>query len=82
MEFNPDDAPPGFRAVPCPEARGPFPVCRVRAADGTEIACAMERPDGGECALDVRSAHCYAGVRPDGQHAVFVEAGYGNEEEA
>ena len=74
--FDPSHAPPGFRAVPCPEA-----LCRVRAADGTEIVCAMRRPDGGECALDIRSVHCYAGVRPDGQHAVFIKTRYGNEEE-
>ena len=75
--FDPSHAPPGFRAVPCPEA-----LCRVRAADGTEIACAMERPDGGDCTLGIWSARCCAGGRPDGQHAIFVPAAYGNEEEA
>ena len=90
MDFDPNDAPPGFRAVHSPRGRCLLPdgtLCAFRLADGilsdTGGSCSNPyRADGRLCdSSRPRRFRCLQAVREDGLAAIFVPAVYGNEEE-
>ena len=84
MDFDPTNAPPGYRAIANPNGRG----CRLPG--GTECAlrlpsqpCLLNAPGSPECEWQDSDPmnSCICKYRPDETEAIFVKDLYGNEED-